>query len=132
MPQTTVSMQQLALEKPPGIERPLYLICCDRIIREADPTESLFEALVYNNLSRLTVAKTLTAESQCLQHVPVVARERFLELVNATPTTAGITIITDDARQMYMLFFIFVFTSHSSTCYHSENNAAIPQAQQLM
>jgi hypothetical protein len=89
MPQTKVSLRQLSLEKPPGIERPLYLICYDSIIREADPTESLFKALVYQGLSRLTAAKLLTAETQWLQHVPVAARERVSELVNATPTTAG-------------------------------------------
>eukprot|EP00953_Heterococcus_sp_UTEX-ZZ885_P021288 11878-Heterococcus_DN1.PRE.1 len=89
MPQTTVSLRQLSLEKPPGIERPLYLICYDSIIKEADPTGSLFKALEYQGLSRLTAARTLSAKTQWLQHVPVAARERFCELVNATPTTAG-------------------------------------------
>jgi hypothetical protein len=92
MPQTTVSLRQLSLEKPPGIERPLYLICYDSIIKEADPTGSLFKALEYQGLSRLTAAKTLSAKTQWLQHVPVVARERFFELVNATPITAGTSI----------------------------------------
>jgi hypothetical protein len=89
MPHTKVSAHQLILEKPPSVERPLFLICCNSVIREADPTYTIYTALVMNGFNRLAAAKTLTAESQHLQNVPVVARERFLELLAATPITAG-------------------------------------------
>jgi hypothetical protein len=98
MPQTTVSQEQRLFEMPPNVERPLYLICCDSVIREADPTESLYNALVHNNLCRLAAAKTLIAESQCLQQVPAIARERFLELLGATPCTAGTLLKTNTSN----------------------------------
>jgi hypothetical protein len=92
MPQITISGQQCSLEKPPRMERALHMICCDSVIREAHQTESIYRALIYNNFSRLAAAKTLTADSKCLQHVPVIARERFLEVLAATPVTAGMDV----------------------------------------
>jgi hypothetical protein len=77
---------------PPSIERPLHLICSDSVIREADPTESLYKVLASKGFNTFAAAKTLTAESQHLQNVAAVARERFLNLLKATPTTAGTLI----------------------------------------
>jgi hypothetical protein len=120
MPLTTVSGEQRFFEMPPCVERPLYLICCDSTIREADPTESLYKALVHNNFCRLTAAKTLTAESKCLQRVPVIARERFLELLEATPITAGTAFITNNAS-VHAISYLHDCISHvtcSLLCSH--------------
>jgi hypothetical protein len=70
-------------------ERQLYLILRDEQIRAADPQCLLERALDNAEVHRLQAAKVLTADSPVLKSVPRAARDRFIELLNATPSEAG-------------------------------------------
>jgi hypothetical protein len=78
-------------ELPHSFERQLYLIVRDETIIGADPERNLREALFREGALRLREAKALTAD--CFDNVPAVARDQFLQLMQALPDTAGITRI---------------------------------------
>eukprot|EP00953_Heterococcus_sp_UTEX-ZZ885_P026556 14332-Heterococcus_DN1.PRE.2 len=69
-------------ERPPWIERGLYMILHDRTLRQADPTEALKRAIVATSLYRLRAARMLKPTSKILQNVPEAARNRFFELIS--------------------------------------------------
>jgi hypothetical protein len=75
-------------ERPPAVERALYMILHDSTLRQADRAETLKQVLMRSRC-RLRAARDLTTTSPCLQEVPEAARNRFVELMNALPDTAG-------------------------------------------
>jgi hypothetical protein len=74
-------------ERPPLIERALYMILHDRTLRQADRAEELKRAFMSHGLYRLRAARNLKPTSAILQDVPEAARNRFFELINALPDT---------------------------------------------
>jgi hypothetical protein len=79
----------ICCEQPPALERTLYLILHDKTLQQADPTNTLERVILFNILFRLRAARALTTTSDELQDVPEAARNRFFELMNALPDTAG-------------------------------------------
>jgi hypothetical protein len=77
------------MELPATAERQLYLITRDETIMKTDPESKLHDAFLLHNKCRLRAAKAMKRE--CLYDVPFDARERFLQLLQAVPHTAGIT-----------------------------------------
>jgi hypothetical protein len=77
------------LELPHPFERQLYLIIRDDTIVRADPERKLIHAVFRERTLRLREARALSLGQ--LLDVPKVARERFLQLLQALPDTAGIT-----------------------------------------
>jgi hypothetical protein len=70
----------------------MYLISHDAQILQADPLRVLAEripSLMYGGVFRLSDAKLLTRESQCLKGLPTVAVDRFLELVGLYEVPKG-------------------------------------------
>jgi hypothetical protein len=78
-------------ELPPLISRSLYIILQDQDLRDADPQRVLPPQLYKHKQSRLSNAKLLTHESECLQGVPSQAVDRFLELVALYDIPEGTT-----------------------------------------
>ena len=90
MRETTVDYVLLYREDPPLLERALYLMIHDQQILNADPNYTLMNALVINRWCRLRAVKLLDRESvRTFQCLPAVALNRFFELLDATPETAG-------------------------------------------
>jgi hypothetical protein len=78
-------------EQPPLISRSLCIILQDQDLRDADPQRVLPSQLYKHKQSRLSNAKLLTHESECLQGVPSQAVDRFLELVALYDIPEGTT-----------------------------------------
>jgi hypothetical protein len=79
-------------ERLPWIERSLYLLLGASIIRAADRRRTLRAAIFEPNYDkcRLHGARKLTKTSPMLRGVPKAAVNRFFELLQALPQTAGI------------------------------------------
>eukprot|EP00953_Heterococcus_sp_UTEX-ZZ885_P011433 6617-Heterococcus_DN1.PRE.1 len=74
------------LELPHPFERQLFLIIRDDTVVRADPERKLIHAVFRERTLRLREARALTIGQ--LLDVPEVARERFLQLMQALPDTA--------------------------------------------
>jgi hypothetical protein len=57
-------------ERPPGVERCLYLILCDEQIVTADPKCLLYATLLQKGMTRLALAKRLQPDEFCLEECP--------------------------------------------------------------
>jgi hypothetical protein len=75
---------------PPG-SRIMYLIIHDAQILQADPLRVLAERIIgpEHHVFRLSDAKLLTSESECLKGLPTAAVDRFLELVGMYEVPRG-------------------------------------------
>jgi hypothetical protein len=79
----------------------LNLILRDEEIRDADRQSLLPEALMDSGVHRLQATKALAANSLCLNRVPAAARTRFNELLEATPSKAGMHRYTNYYRSVF-------------------------------
>ena len=69
----------------------MYLIIHDAQILQADPLRVLAERIIgpEHYVFRLSDAKLLTSESECLKGLPTAAVDRFLELVGLFEVPKG-------------------------------------------